>query len=550
MFNKISRFYFLFGKEDINEIVSESLENEMIFNNLLEIASYYYQEFAYLDYELLRELIFKIEKRKSIYKLNFLTMIDIDKQKQLLWENYNDETIMQILNFVEPTCASYFFKNNIRARHLYKKISIPYLVSKGVLFNDDILKNKDFFDNIKSESFVEFRNNINNIERYNNSSFLEDKLNKYYDELINNYSIDYKMFKEYIYFLKNKKIKNNVDKYIFSNDIKVDLINYEKTPEKLIEYFKEISRIKLSEIIIDYLFQDNIYNVWLNINEMIRFNEKVKFLSKDKLNFYKLILNFDNLDNNKKIEIYNKYKYKNYSSIFYEDIRKLKDLSYSMIKDSLLTIEDYKTCYNIIESSKYGVDIYDLRSENYYCLVRNQEEYRPKSNLIRNCYSLISNENNIVFSVGCTNEYIYGYSNIEVDKVLHILELDSYSCSSKEESSKCVNRIMSPEEIVNSCISYSEIQIVNTRDLVEEGYFIAKKPDYLIVFEKVSGYMVKEAKRLEIPIIIISGQILEDDKKINITFNEEQDIYINNKFEERNKKVKRLENRIFTNIKN
>ena len=57
----MNRFYFLFNKEDINEIVSDSLKNEMIFNNLLEIASYYYQEFFYLDYELLKKLIFKIE---------------------------------------------------------------------------------------------------------------------------------------------------------------------------------------------------------------------------------------------------------------------------------------------------------------------------------------------------------------------------------------------------------------------------------------------------------------------------------------------------------
>ena len=58
----MNRFYFLFNKEDINEIVSDSLKNEMIFNNLLEIASYYYQEFFYLDYELLKKLIFKIEE--------------------------------------------------------------------------------------------------------------------------------------------------------------------------------------------------------------------------------------------------------------------------------------------------------------------------------------------------------------------------------------------------------------------------------------------------------------------------------------------------------
>ena len=41
----------------------------------------------------------------------------------------------------------------------------------------------------------------------------------------------------------------------------------------LIDILKKETNKKISEIIIDALFSDNIYNVWLNIKEMLRYNK-------------------------------------------------------------------------------------------------------------------------------------------------------------------------------------------------------------------------------------------------------------------------------------
>mgnify|MGYP003315802396 CR=1 FL=1 len=62
------------------------------------------------------------------------------------------------------------------------------------------------------------------------------------------------------------------------------------------------------------------------------------------------------------------------------------------------------------------------------------------------------------------NEYLYGYNTLEKERVLHVLEVDAYSENDKEDASKYVNRIMTSKEIVNSSISYSEIQIINIKN--------------------------------------------------------------------------------------
>ncbi len=49
-------------------------------------------------------------------------------------------------------------------------------VRTGVIFNDTILRSNEFFDMLKSKSFVDFRININNVEVGNSPEFIEIKL--------------------------------------------------------------------------------------------------------------------------------------------------------------------------------------------------------------------------------------------------------------------------------------------------------------------------------------------------------------------------------------
>ena len=403
----------------------------------------------------------------------------------------------------------------------------------------DNINKKEFFEYLKSGSFIELRNNINIFEQNNNPVFIEKQLEKYYQELLLRYNVDTGLFKEYDLLLEGYKFSNNekVNNFILYGKSIEEVTSFIEhgfgENEELKNILKAETSLKLTEIIIDALFKDNVYNVWLNINEMIRYNEsleeELKVLNKEKLKFYKLILEFDKIDNNKKLEIYNSLKDRNYNLIFYEDLRKLKDLSYEKIEKDMLKLEEHEEYLDNELTKQYGINIYNLIDKEYILLVRNQSKYQKTSHYVRNCYSLISNENNFIYiDLFSEKNYLYGYNKFDKNKILHVLEADSYSYSQKEKSSGFVNRIMTSKEIINADNCYSEIQIVNKKDDLKKDTYIIEKPNYMVAFDYITNDILKESKRLNIPIVIITKKQLELKNKINLQLNKNLDIYIDN----------------------
>jgi len=525
-------------EKNMNEVIDYVLKDDYMFKEFFRLNDYFYSMFCNLDYDKLKKIVFKMENDNLDYRFDFVSSCGTENQIKLLNEELKDSTILKLLNYMNVDSINHFFQNNIRSKHLYKEVNIPALLSNNVKFSDDIVKNKDFFDLLKSESFVVFRTNINNVQKNNDPTFIEERLKKYYEELITSYNPNTKMFNEYDNLLKNRQLikKNIKNDFILSEDVIIKLLSNDDSSE----YLKKITSDKLNEVIIDAIFNDNMYNVFLNINEMLRFNETLlsdeRILDKKKLEFYKLILNIDKLDNEKKIELYYKLKDKNYNYIFYEDLRRLKDLSYQKIDKVLFKLEDSYLDKN--KSDKYGVKIYDLTDKEYFMLVRRQHAFREKDMYVRGCYSLISNENNNVFG-GSDSDigYLYGYCTFESDKILHVLERDSASSSSKEDASRYVNRIMQPKEIVNADYGYSEIQIVNIKDDKEDIYNV-KRPEFLVVYDEVNERVLEEANRLNVPIAIIKEKTLDKDKMLDIDFDWNNEIYVSNAFDEDRKSGK------------
>ena len=95
--------------------------------------------------------------------------------------------------------------------YLKKIPNINGYINSGVKFNDSILSSQRFFNRLKSSSFVIFRKNINTVETYNNPIMIEQKLKKYYDELISSYDSEEDMFGEYWDVLNNPSLLHNYD---------------------------------------------------------------------------------------------------------------------------------------------------------------------------------------------------------------------------------------------------------------------------------------------------------------------------------------------------
>lgn len=329
------------------------------------------------------------------------------------------------------------------------------------------------------------------------------------------------MFKEYSDILNNPKDKElKENSYIYTYDINYKVrehLDYDFNNKEyyLIDktglkyYLIRQTSLKLSEIITDALFKDNLYNVRININELLRYNDKLedKLIDNNRVNFYKTILLFDYISNSKKIEIYNNLKNKNIYSLFYDDLRKMKDKSYDLIKENLFKVSDNNDIDKKL-SDKYNIKIYNYQDKKYIMLIRGMNRFREKSFNRRNCYSLISNENNNAFGIGSDILFYYGFNSFNNDHILSVSEQDSYSADLKDNSTtNFVNRIMTDKEIVGSSSWYSEIDIINELD--EDGNYIAKRPDYLVVYDDIEERHIEEAKRLNIPIVLIKTYFLD-----------------------------------------
>ena len=538
--NEYKLFVCLFEKNP-DKVMEWILSDNNLFREVMFLSDDMYSIFASLSYDVIVRIIYKLEEINFIKEnigCNFISCLDSDNQKKLLDEAFNDDTLIKIISYFRKDVVSYFFEYDRRSIYLYKKIpGIRGLIRSGVKFNREILIRDDFFDLLKETDFAEFRNNINSIERHNDPMIIEKKLNKYYDELIEQYDYNIGMFKEYINILNNPSILNNFnDTFIFDTNVRMLFINYRLRDEngytftnrdKLIQELKEETSKKLSEIIVDALFADNIYNVWLNIKEMLRYNNNLdiehRVIDSERSSFYEMILNFDNISSEDKINLFNKLRDKNISTIFYDDLRRIKDYAYDKIKEDMIDLSKYNDKINKEYSDKYGFNVYDLRDCEYTMLVRTLgSRYKEETINTRDCYSIISNENSNVYGDG---SIVYGYYSFDNDNIIHMLEQDSFSSNSydNENVTKYVNRIMTSKEIVNGSSWYSEIDIANSPN--GTGKYKTMRPDFVVSYDKIRDIDVEEAKRLNIPIVVIKKTFLKDKDRIYSDFDSEIDAY-------------------------
>lgn len=515
-------------EESPDEVLEWILNDDDLFKEYINISDNMYSMVSMFSYDLIVKLIYKLEElgfgTGNVF-FNFSSVNSEDKIR-LLEEGFSDETIIKLIDDFDDKAKSYFFLNDKRAIYLYKKVSgFTNLIRSGVRFSRDILLQNDFFDMLKHSNFSEFRININAVEKYNDPLIIQSRLAKYYDELINEYDKDRGIFKYYGEILDNPSLLKSKkrDDFIFNFDVKYAFSPYMdydndgnmffENSDELLDKLKSITNLKLSEVIVDALFCDSIYNVWLNIREMLRYNEKMipsdRIIADERVSFYELIFNFDNVSSDDKIELFNKLKDKNVNSMFYDDLRKLKDYAYDRIRDDMFVISNNGDKISNELSKKYGTPVYDLRESKYTMMIRVLGcRYQESTNNSRDCYSIVSDENNEVYQHG-NYDNIYGYSSFDNDRVIHMLEMDSFSSDIRDRSgvSRYVNRIMTSKEITNGSSWYSEVDIANMKD--DNGKYETMKPDFVVAYDTISDINVIESIRLGIPIVLIKKVYLK-----------------------------------------
>ena len=523
------------SKEIINKVASDEKYCDYFLKNIDNC--YFLLEKA--NYDDVRKIIGNVESNKENYKnLNyFYRGIDNESKENLLKEDLSYDLVKEIISSSNKKIQQSFISNDPRALTMCKDFNVLKMAEDGIQFPTDIMKQDYFFEKLKADNFVDFRRNINRLYRNNYSDIIQRKVDKYRENIINSYDKAKEIFKQYDFQTQDQidKLYDNNKDYILDSETKFNIVSNLKDKEKLNQYLKKITSEKLSEVIIDSLFNDTKNNVSLNINEMLKYNdylsENKKVLDGDKSDFYSIIKNLDNIPNDKKIEMYENLKEKNIMADFYNDISKLREISYQEISDSLFKTENNIDSFSIEESEKNNIGVYDLSKKSYYLLVRVlSREYHEGTNSSQSSYSLISDKNLSVFE-NATNSLIYVYDKIDPKRIINVYQGDSYTVDDKNNLTNRVNRIATPKEIVESNSSFSEINIANEKNKdyngTDENYkYKEMKPTGILSIGKITKRQIDECKRLNIP-LLDTGKEIEKSQNIKQIEEEQYDIDIN-----------------------
>lgn len=521
------------GKEVLNKVANDEKYYDYFFRNVDNC----YSIIENADYNDVKKIVNKISNEPEKYKNldYFFIGINNESKEKLLKEDLDYNTVEKIVTSSTQDIQQKFINNDPRALIMCKDFDVLKMAKNGIQFPSDIMKQDYFFDKLKSDNFVDFRRNINVLYRNNYSNIIQKKVDNYRESIINSYDKEKGVFKEYDFSTKeqiDKLYENNKD-YILDGDTKYNILKNLNDKEKLNGYLKKRTSEKLSEVMIDSLFNDTKNNVSVNINEMLRYNNHLsdnkKILDTNKVDFYNIIKNLNDVPNDKKIELYKNLKDKNVMSEFYNDISALRQMSYNEISECLFKPEDNVDTFSIEDSEENNLEVYKLTGKSFNMVVRALNmEYHEKTNSSEASYSLISDKNLNVFEDGRAT-FLYGYDKIDPKRIINVYERDSFTADDDNLTNR-VNRIMTPEEIVESATSCSEINIKNQLNEEYDGKednckYKEMKPTYIVSMGEISKEQINESKRLGIPIIAIdkeryktqnTKQIEEEEYDLNI----------------------------------
>lgn len=362
---------------------------------------------------------------------------------------------------------------------------------------------------IKTKSPIIYERFTNLMQYKIDVSEIDEKRNYFIKNTIFN-SIDND--KEIFTFFNNINEENY--KELLFTDIEKEDIRIGIKNNKLDVVLKNIANTWLNEYIIYYFFHENYYNFLVNLQGMLHYirNVKLDLISNEHIKFYNDCHCLYKLSFKDKIEFFkNNYSKKDIESMFYDDMRIVKNHSYQNLVNSLLKIDKNSNLYNDSLSSKYNYPIYYLNGEKFNAMIRwimpnngrSKEEYDKYVNSKKEkdyySFSYISDRN--IGSIGKNgNGFTLLYSDINPEYITHVYHDDagsSYLLKEKHFITDKFNEIHTPSSLIMDTKYYNEIVIKKEKDGI--------KPSALVCFNEINTHEYAFAKEYKLPILLINS---------------------------------------------
>lgn len=284
-----------------------------------------------------------------------------------------------------------------------------------------------------------------------------------------------------------------------------------------------------TDVVVDYLFQDISYNVFIDIKELVGFASKTGILDKDSLLFYSSIISLDQMSLDEKVLLLNEYKNVDVVSKFYDDYLFARRKMLELINNSILTSDNILKYKNDKLSNEYGVPIYELDGDEFYVFARNVGKMKTGKLIERD---LMARNDGVSYSIdsssklsmyGDTNLYFaVAFDGIPKDQLVHLFEIDSFSKYQRGHNNlpidgngtDRINRLFIPSDLVEKSCSYDELVVSQpngNNDEFNKGLSLPK-PFAIYCYDKVTDADILNAKANNLGIIVVRTDKYEIDR--------------------------------------
>ena len=513
-----------------------------------------------INYENNYEFIFKFWEKKQLELVQLLDFPDERLKDNIL--RFQKESLERLLN---NKIQSIDYITNwdfeclvLKGIKIPKHLITPHLVNK-ILNSNTIFENRILSDELSKNNDVDYFNKALKEKERNvlNSINMQNGLIWKYDILV-------KEFKQLEFNKNNKREFRNII-YNFNNNLpwgsKLDweLIELLKktfpNEENILKIIKDQNNIELTDIIIDYHFNDISYNVFLDIKELLNFQlDNGITIPIEHLKIYRDILNLDNLTVQEKIDLHNNLKNKNVSEMFYDDYTNSRDKMYQEISDSILNKEKIEHYKNESLSKIYWVNIYEFNWQEFFGLVRCSKYTNAKPETVWSSFSLVWTD--CIWTINNPESDTFIYEWLKPEQIIHVYPSDSYTDTfywihSDHTPSDKVRILKSPSDLLKATRHYNELLILrkwlNKSDSYENIWEL--KPIALYCYDNITHQDIAVAKEENVGIMLIKTEAYKKDKSTAMWFEHDPNYkYINKRLNLKDAKKNRKERTSFVKI--
>lgn len=429
----------------------------------------------------------KKKEQLKVFDSEYITkLLKVENLDNLFLVNLDGQVVNELIKY-EKFLEMFMNLNayEINALIKYKNFVIP----KHLIHNEKLIEKFITSDTDKYRFYINTLQNNN----YEFACILERERIKYVSDKINN--INSGLISKYQDY-KNLEITDLYIKFKYEKASLLHQLYLRKDYDAIIKELQKLSEKEMLELIVDVFFKDATYNFLVNLKTILNYKQENPAYKIKNLDLYLKIVNFHKLSIEEKQNLFNEYKNIDLATIFYEDYRNARNLSYEQMNKSILKLDKNSKVYNVELSKKYDTDVYYLDSEEFYLYVHSSRNGKWMDNKKTISLSLISHDNISHFYNG-NEQIIFGFKKLNKENIMHVSNTDSYT--SHEYGTDKIQWVVTPKKLVSETKGYNEI-------LYSEHNLENFKPDFIVVYDHITLKHQKIAREMNIPIVLINSK--------------------------------------------